>query len=84
MPTSEKLVSLYCSQKESEMYHKLFTPYDITLVDERIVGGEPVADLRVRHAPLTAIDVPPELTPSMIDEYPALFVAAALLFPERF
>ena len=43
----------------------------------RTVGGEPVADLRVRHAALTAIDVPPELGPSMIDEYPALFVAAA-------
>lgn len=50
---------------------------DIVEQDARIVGGEPVADLRVRHAPLTAIDVPPELTPSMIDEYPALFVAAA-------
>ena len=46
-------------------------------IDARTVGGEPVADLRVRHAPLTAIDVPPHLAPSMIDEYPALFVAAA-------
>ena len=46
-------------------------------VEPRTVGGEPVADLRVRHAPLRAIEVPPELTPSMIDEYPALFVAAA-------
>jgi 3-phosphoshikimate 1-carboxyvinyltransferase len=43
----------------------------------RTVGGEPVADLRVRHASLTGIEVPPELSPSMIDEYPALFVAAA-------
>ncbi|QNA82902.1 3-phosphoshikimate 1-carboxyvinyltransferase [Sphingomonas sp. So64.6b] len=43
----------------------------------RIVGGEPVADLRVRHAPLHAIDVPADLAPSMIDEYPVLFVAAA-------
>ena len=50
---------------------------DITELDARTVGGEPVADLRVRHAPLSAIDVPPELAPSMIDEYPALFVAAA-------
>jgi 3-phosphoshikimate 1-carboxyvinyltransferase len=40
------------------------------------VGGETVADLRVRHAPLSAIEVPPELAPSMIDEYPILFVAA--------
>ncbi|MET4897423.1 3-phosphoshikimate 1-carboxyvinyltransferase [Sphingomonadaceae bacterium jetA1] len=50
---------------------------DITEQDARIVGGEPVADLRVRHAPLSAIEVPPDLTPSMIDEYPVLFVAAA-------
>ena len=46
-------------------------------VAAREVGGEPVADLRVRHACLAAIEVPPALAPSMIDEYPALFVAAA-------
>ncbi|HEU0044438.1 3-phosphoshikimate 1-carboxyvinyltransferase [Sphingomonas sp.] len=50
---------------------------DITVENEREVGGERVGDLRVRHSALTAIDVPPELAPSMIDEYPALFVAAA-------
>ncbi|MEG3087337.1 3-phosphoshikimate 1-carboxyvinyltransferase [Sphingomonas sp. PB4P5] len=50
---------------------------DITEQDARTVGGEPVADLRVRHAALSAIEVPPELAPSMIDEYPVLFVAAA-------
>ena len=50
---------------------------DIAELDTRTVGGEPVADLRVRHAALSAIEVPSELAPSMIDEYPALFVAAA-------
>ncbi|UIJ46627.1 3-phosphoshikimate 1-carboxyvinyltransferase [Sphingomonas cannabina] len=50
---------------------------DITEQDARIVGGEPVADLRVRHVGLKGIEVPPELAPSMIDEYPVLFVAAA-------
>lgn len=50
----------------------------IEALDPREVGGEPVADLRVRHAPLKAIEVPPELAPSMIDEYPVLFVAAAV------
>ena len=40
-------------------------------------GGEPVADLIVRHAPLRGIEVPPALVPDMIDEFPALFVAAA-------
>jgi 3-phosphoshikimate 1-carboxyvinyltransferase len=50
---------------------------DITESGQATVGGEPVADLRVRHAPLKAIEVPHDLAPSMIDEYPALFVAAA-------
>ena len=50
---------------------------DITEIDPRVVGGEPVADLRVRHAALAGIVVPHDLAPSMIDEYPVLFVAAA-------
>ena len=50
---------------------------DIAVENPRAVGGEQVGDLRVRHSALTGIDVPPELAPSMIDEYPALFVAAA-------
>lgn len=50
---------------------------DITLLDERIVGGEPVADVAVRHSSLTGIEVPPEIAPSMIDEFPILFIAAA-------
>jgi 5-enolpyruvylshikimate-3-phosphate synthase len=41
------------------------------------IGGEAVADLAVRHAPLRGIDVPLEIVPDMIDEFPALFVAAA-------
>ena len=40
-------------------------------------GGEPVADLVVRHAPLHGIEVPEALVPDMIDEFPALFIAAA-------
>jgi 3-phosphoshikimate 1-carboxyvinyltransferase len=51
---------------------------DIAETNARTVGGEPVADLVVRHAPLKAIDVPADLAPSMIDEYPVLFVAASL------
>jgi len=50
---------------------------DIETIDLREVGGEPVADLRVRAAPLRGIDVPPRLVPLAIDEFPALFVAAA-------
>ena len=51
---------------------------DIEYLDEREVGGEPVADLRVRHASLNGIEVDPDIAPSMIDEFPVLFVAAAL------
>ena len=40
-------------------------------------GGEPVADLVVQHAPLRGIEVPAALVADMIDEFPALFVAAA-------
>jgi 3-phosphoshikimate 1-carboxyvinyltransferase len=50
---------------------------DISVVQPRNVGGEPVADLVVRHGPLTGIEVPPDIAPSMIDEFPILFVAAA-------
>jgi 3-phosphoshikimate 1-carboxyvinyltransferase len=47
-------------------------------LDRREVGGEPVADLRVRHSALTGIAVDPAIVPSMVDEFPILFVAAAL------
>jgi 3-phosphoshikimate 1-carboxyvinyltransferase len=50
---------------------------EISVLDARHEGGEPVADLHVRHAPLTGIEVPVELVPDMIDEFPILFVAAA-------
>jgi 3-phosphoshikimate 1-carboxyvinyltransferase len=51
---------------------------DITEVNARKVGGEPVADLVVRHSQLRGIELDPALAPSMIDEFPVLFVAAAL------
>ncbi|OBX18425.1 3-phosphoshikimate 1-carboxyvinyltransferase [Erythrobacter sp. QSSC1-22B] len=47
-------------------------------LDRREVGGEPVADLRVRHSALKGVEVDPAIAPSMIDEFPVLFVAAAL------
>jgi 3-phosphoshikimate 1-carboxyvinyltransferase len=51
---------------------------DITEDNPGEQGGEPVADLRVRHARLRGIEVPEALVPDMIDEFPALFTAAAL------
>ncbi|MEA3010715.1 MAG: 3-phosphoshikimate 1-carboxyvinyltransferase [Sphingomonadales bacterium] len=50
---------------------------DIAVSNPRESGGEPVADLAVRHSPLRAIEVPPDLAPRMIDEFPIFFVAAA-------
>jgi len=50
---------------------------DITLSNEREVGGEPVADIRVRSARLKGIQIPEDQVPLAIDEFPVLFVAAA-------
>src|SRR3546814_15184681 len=50
----------------------------IERLNAREVGGEPVADLRGRHSSLKGIEVDPAVAPSMIDEFPNLFVAAAL------
>ncbi|MSS76288.1 MAG: 3-phosphoshikimate 1-carboxyvinyltransferase [Methyloglobulus sp.] len=49
----------------------------IEILNEREVGGEPVADLRVVSKPLKGIDIPEELVPLAIDEFPVLFIAAA-------
>ena len=50
---------------------------DIVLSNQREVGGEPVADIRIRYAPLTGINIPEALVPLAIDEFPVLFIAAA-------
>ncbi len=50
---------------------------NIEVSNEREVGGEPVADLRVRYAPLSGIHIPEDQVPLGIDEFPALLVAAA-------
>jgi 3-phosphoshikimate 1-carboxyvinyltransferase len=51
---------------------------DLTYSNEREVGGEPVADITARHSVLCGIEVPPDIAPSMIDEFPVFFVAAAM------
>ncbi len=51
---------------------------DIMFSNDRIVGGEPVADIVVRHSSLRGIDTSPAIVPSMVDEFPILFIAAAL------
>ncbi len=50
---------------------------DIKVLNRRDVGGEPVADLQVRSAALKGIRIPEDQVPLAIDEFPALFIAAA-------
>ncbi len=50
---------------------------DIREANPRNLGGEPVADLEVRHASLRGIDVAADWVPDMIDEFPVLFIAAS-------
>lgn len=50
---------------------------NIELSNQKEVGGEPVADIRVRYAPLTGIRIPKELVSLAIDEFPVIFIAAA-------
>lgn len=50
---------------------------DLAVENERLSGGEPIGDIRVRASRLRGVTVPPERAPSMIDEYPVLAVAAA-------
>ena len=50
---------------------------DINLSNEQEVGGEPVADIRIRSANLHGIHIPEDQVPLAIDEFPALAIAAA-------
>ncbi len=50
---------------------------DLRILNPRLAGDEPVADVEVHAAPLHGIEVPPALVPLAIDEFPVLFIAAA-------
>ena len=50
---------------------------NITLLNERFVGAEPVADLQIKAASLQGITIPEEYVPLAIDEFPVIFIAAA-------
>lgn len=50
---------------------------DLTIENERLVGGEPVADIRIRSSKLKGIQIPEDQVPLAIDEFPALFIAAS-------
>ncbi len=66
-PTRDGLVRVLCQMGA-----------DIQFENRREVGGEPVADIRVRGSTLRAVETAPEIAPTMIDEYPVLMVACAL------
>jgi 3-phosphoshikimate 1-carboxyvinyltransferase len=50
---------------------------DITTVNERHTGGEPIGDIIIRGGALTGIEIGEEMIPSLIDEIPVIAVAAA-------
>lgn len=50
---------------------------DITLINEREVGGEQVADIVVKSAPLNGVEIPEHMVPLAIDEFPVIFIAAS-------
>ena len=50
---------------------------NIRLLNKRLCGEEPIADLHIQYAPLEGIDIPAAMVPSAIDEFPVLFIAAA-------
>jgi len=50
---------------------------DLTIENKKLVGGEPVADIRVRSSKLKGIQIPEDQVPLAIDEFPALFIAAS-------
>ena len=79
VPGSElRLCAVGLNPRRTGLLHALrLMGADIVEENPAIHGGEPVADLVVRHAPLHGIQVPEHLVPDMIDEFPALFVAAA-------
>ena len=58
-----------------EILRRMGTQIDLT--NERLFGGEPVADIRVRGGQLQGIAIGGDLVASAIDEFPAVFVAAA-------
>jgi 3-phosphoshikimate 1-carboxyvinyltransferase len=50
---------------------------NICLSNEKNVGGEPVADIRIRSAQLKGIHIPEDQVPLAIDEFPVISIAAA-------
>ncbi len=80
VPGSElRLPAVGLNPRRTGLLHALrLMGADITIEHHCESGGEPVGDLVVRHAPLHGVELPESLVPDMIDEFPALFIAAAV------
>ena len=50
---------------------------NITLENKKMIGGEPVADIRIQHCGLTGVEIDPKYVPLAIDEFPVICIAAA-------
>ena len=50
---------------------------NIEIINQQMVGGEQVADIRIRTSHLKGVQIPERLVPLAIDEFPVLFIAAA-------
>jgi 3-phosphoshikimate 1-carboxyvinyltransferase len=80
VPGSElRLPAVGLNPRRTGLLHALrLMGADISIEEPRESGGEPVGDLVIRHAPLHGIELPESLVPDMIDEFPVLFIAAAV------
>ena len=80
VPGSElRLPAVGLNPRRTGLLHALrLMGADIAIESPRESGGEPVGDLVVRYAPLHGIELPESLVPDMIDEFPVLFIAAAV------
>ena len=79
VPGSEVVLPNICLNPTRAGFYQTLAEMGADVVHEnpREEGGEPVADLRVRHSALKGIEVPPDRAASMIDEYPVLACLAA-------
>ena len=50
---------------------------NIEIKDERLISGEPVATIYAKTSKLVGIDIPEDLVPAAIDEFPIILIAAA-------
>lgn len=79
------LSNIGMNERRSGLYETLIEMGgEIEIANRRTVGGNTIADLRVRHSQLKGVTVPPERVPAMIDEFPVFAVAASFAEGETY